>query len=474
MIKRMFNQSKILEEIQKKINNGESVETILEIIDKIDIDKSPNEVINMLHFIVESLLKKILNNKYHISQNIKLYHKEYPQSLINIETIKKAVKIRNNMSHNGLVRDKVSIPFMIETYSLYIKFIAQEANIDLKSFVPPHISNLKELFEEDDLEEKFEKKSKVKYGLIPLVMLLSFFIYNNFNDKIIFLAGTEDGTYHTMAQQLKERYDDSIEVVSSKGSVDNLKILGEKKLIGFGLIQEDVLKEFAKEAIEGQESQKNILKNISLLNTILNEEVHILVRDDSSMSSFQDIENKTIAIGSEKSGNAITAQSIYTKLFHKRLENRRYYQSFSKSLYALKYHDVDAIILVGGEPLLKLQKSLKGVKLLSYKKEKALQGYLIGQISQHSYPWITSEVRTLMVRSFLVTNLSEKKNVVILPILEKLKKSIENNKTSNIHPKWKEFTSLKCLPTPANGIIYHSATRFNSYCPKVKQIFKNE
>jgi len=484
MIKKIFDtKNKILDDIQRKINNGESVQTILDIIEKIDIDKSPHEVINLLHFITESLLKEILNNKYNISKNIKLYHKEYPNSLINIDTIKNAVNIRNSMSHNGFIHNKVVIPSTINTYSLYIRFTAQEANIDLKNFTLPPIKNhLKELFRDEELEEENIEKSKktknskiIKYGIILFLFLsiIYFFTSDNSDNKIIFLSGTKDGTYYTMAKQLQE-YNDNIEVISSKGSIDNLKILGEKKRIGYGLVQEDVLKEFAKEAIKGKESQKKILKNISLLNPILNEEIYILVRDDSNMSSFQDIKDKKIAIGSEKSGNAITAQSIYKKLFHQTLENRYYYKTFSKSLYALNHNSIEAIVLVGGEPLLKLQKTLKGIKLLSYNKEKALQGYTIGKIEQKSYPWITSDIRTLMVRSFLVTNLSQNKDLEILSILEKFKKSIENNQTTNIHPKWREFTTIDCLPTLTNGLIYHSAVRLNHYCSSVNRVLKIE
>jgi len=489
MIKKVFdNKDNIRDEIQRMRNNGEPVEKILELIAKIDIDKHPEhseEVINYLHGIIEAILKEILNNKYILRQNIKRYHKKYPKSIINIKIINDVITLRNNSSHNVLTYNKNIRTDIIRTYFLYIKIITQEGNIDLKTFILPDIgSHLKELIEEyeskDNLEEENEEKSQnskiIKYGSIFIISIISI-IYSltsdNSDNKIIFLSGTKDGTYYTMAKQLKE-YDDNIEVSTSKGSIDNLKNLGEKKRIGFGLVQEDVLKEFAKEAIKGKESQKRILKNISLLNTILNEEIYILVREDSNMSSFQDIKEKKISIGSEKSGNAITAQSIYKKLFHQTLENRYYYKTFSKSLYALNHNSIEAIIIVGGEPLLKLQKTLKGIKLLSYHKEKALKGYTIGKIEQKSYPWITSDIRTLMVRSFLVTNLSQNKDLEILSILERFKKSIENNQTTNIHPKWREFTAIDCLPTLTNGLIYHSAVRLNHYCPNVNQLLKIE
>jgi len=467
MIKNIFNQNKILEEIEKIRNNGGSAQDILDKLEQIDSNKFPLDIMNYQHWIAEFLLKKILNNRNLIGKNIKLYRKEFPNTLIEINSIIEAIRIRNLVSHEGLSRNHIKVHTALKTYSLYIKFIASESNIDLNSILlPPYIDYLKESSTEECELEEVSKKN-FKYWSVPVVILFSIIYYLNIH-SIIFLAGTEDGTYYKIAQELKDRYEDDIEVEPSKGSVENLKTLGLKKVMGFGLIQEDVIKKFAKEAIEGKELQKKILKNIYLLRPMLKEEIHILVRDDSNMSYFQDIKNREISIGSEKSGNAITAQSIYKKLFGKTLENQKYYQDFSDSLYALQHKEVDAVIIVGGEPLLKLQKPIKGIKLLSYKKSKTLTGYEIGNIEKDSYPWLKSDKSTLMVKSFLVTNISDKRDIAFLPILDSLKKSLESSDNSDIHPKLKEFAKLNCLPTLPNGVIYHSATRLDKYCKNEK------
>jgi len=358
---------------------------------------------------------------------------------------------------------------MINAYILSIEFIAMEADIDLNRFIPPSSNEqIQQLIKENEIEEEKEKKkSYLKYWIIPLVIIIisiSSFLTYSYYHKIYFLTGFKGGTYYKMAIQLKENYEDDIDVIPSEGSEDNLRQLGEKKIRGFAFVQEDVLTEFAKEAKDGKDSYKRMLNNIYLLKPIVKGEIHILVKKDSSMKYFRDLEDKEIAIGAEHSGNAITAQAIYKLLFPHKEFNKKYSSSFQESLNKLQKNRVDAIIVTGGEPLTKLT-NLKGVKLLSYEQNKPLSIYEIGTIDKNSYSWLKSDVKTLMVTSFLITNIEKKGDVKkLLSILDKLKNSIENNKAINLHKKWIEFSKFRCLPSQKNRIIYHSTTRIGSYC----------
>jgi len=140
--------------------------------------------------------------------------------------------------------------------------------------------------------------------------------------------------------------------------------------------------------------------------------------------------------------------------------------NFIQSLEALMHNQVDAVILVGGDPLKKLQKLNKKIKLLSYQPQQPLQGYQIGTIQPSHYPhWLTRPIRTLTVDSFLITNLPKSTKIPLLKYLKQLQKSIEINPPKDLHPKWKAFESLDCLPPPKNGMIYHLSTRLSMpYC----------
>ena len=477
MINKIFiNQNTIIKTITKYGQSGEPAQVILNSIKELNINKHPLEAIVSLQWILESLLKKVLeknNVKYSniISKNLKEYFKKYPHSLLDKQKILSILNIRNDTQHFGKIRDN-RMCIMINAYILSIEFIAMEADIDLNRFIPPSSNEqIQQLIKENEIEEEKEKKkSYLKYWIIPLVIIIisiSSFLTYSYYHKIYFLTGFKGGTYYKMATQLKDNYEDDIDVIPSEGSVDNLKQLGEKKVIGFAFVQEDVITKFSKEARDGKESYKRMLKNIYLLKPIVKGEIHILVKKDSSMQYFRDLKDKKIAIGAEHSGNAITAQAIYKLLFpHKEFNNKKYSSNFQNSLNALQHNKIDAIIVTGGEPLTKLT-NLKGVKLLSYEQNKSQSIYEIGKIDKNSYSWLKSDIKTLMVTSFLVTNIADKKGEILLPILEKLKKSVESNKAFNLHKKWKEFPELNCLPNKNNRIIYHSATRMDGYCEEL-------
>ena len=485
MIRKIFNQNQIIQAIDRYRKDEESARIILDSIKDLNTEKYPLEAIFPLQWILESLLKKILEKhnmraSNMISKNLKIYFKKYPNIILDREQIEYVREIRNYFNHSGVIRDKIRMPIMINSYILAIEFIAMEADIDLNSFIPPSSTeqikrfakeNEKEIEEQEKQEQEREERKKRQrlYWMMSIPFLLiiaSFFLYQHYY-KITILTGFKDGTYYKMATELRDNYEDNIDVIESEGSEYNLKQLGEKKVTGFAFVQEDVLNRFEKEAREGKESYQKMLKNIYLLRPIVKGEIHILVREDSSMEHFMDLEDKEIAIGAEHSGNAITSQAIYEQLFPNKKMNKHYSSSFQKSLDALKQdnHIIDAIVVLGGEPLTKL-KRLKGVKLLSYERDKELSGYKIGKIEQNSYnSWLKSDKRTLTVTSFLVTNIVDENDIVLLSILNRLKKSIKKHKSSDIHKKWREFPQLNCLPkTISNRIIYHSTTRMSNYC----------
>jgi len=475
MIKQLFNQQQIIHTIEQYRQKGESARLILDSIKQLNLNKHPLEAILPLQWILESLLKSIL--KQHqitpsnmVSQNLKTYFKLYPHTILDRKKIENVRKIRNYFTHSGVIRDPIHMPIMIDTYIRSIEFIAHEAGIDLANFVPLSSSEyIQKLAQESEacMEEPPPKPSRkyLKWIMGIGVVLGGYGLYYH-HDQTVVLTGESDGTYYQMIEDLQTYTSANLDIIPTKGSVENLKQLGLQHHQGIGLVQKDVLNQFANDALNGQEEPKKILQNIALLRPLLKEEIHIIVKAQSKLEHFSDLQNQTIAIGSEHSGNAITSLNIYEKLFHQPLKTKRYTQHFAQALEALMHNQVDAVILVGGDPLKKLQKLNKKIKLLSYQPQQPLQGYQIGTIQPSHYPhWLTRPIRTLTVDSFLITNLPKSTKIPLLKYLKQLQKSIEINPPKDLHPKWKAFESLDCLPPPKNGMIYHLSTRLSMpYC----------
>jgi len=113
----MFIKNRFIEKFQEKINKGEPASILIEDIEKdMDIHKNPLEAINTLFSITESLLKKILKNNKSCGKNILLYQRENRDTILNIQKIIRANKIRIETAHETLLRDIVKTNFTITTY----------------------------------------------------------------------------------------------------------------------------------------------------------------------------------------------------------------------------------------------------------------------------------------------------------------------------------------------------------------------
>ena len=466
MFEIFLTKDKLIKKLQEKINRGESASTIINEIEKLDIHKNPLESINTLFSITESLLKKILLNNKPCGKNICLYQSKNSDTIINLQQIQKAISIRHETTHALLIRDIIKTDFAIDTYIKYIRIIAYENKVDLDTFVP---------LSTGELDMSTQKKSLNKVTILIVMSLLVFVLFyfnRTLNPK--FLTGSPTGTYYPIAKGIREMIAPDITVLESQGSIANMKHLGLSKSerILFAFVQNDVLKYLSKEALSGDIDKQKMLNETKVLMPIYNGEIHILVRAENlDIKNFRDLKDKKISIGMKDSGTAITAKSLYFKLFYK--EINKVYQTYDEALKALNDKSIDAIILTGGQPLYKLNKKMSNVRLLSYEGE-PLNGYAIGYIKKSSYPWLKQErVRTLSIKSFIVTNIdSNKKSLLYLKkFLEKLKEykvNLRNKKhLKTTHPKLKDLAEQRCLPTLPIGLEYHQLVKWNTpWCKK--------
>jgi len=457
-----------MKRVQDKIDRGEPVSSIIDDIERMSHHKNPLEFINILFSITESLLKKILNNNKPCGKNICLYQRKNSDTIINVQKIQKAITIRHETTHDLLIRDIIKTDFTINTFIKYIRILAYENRVDLDKFIFSH--RVEKVSTEKSLVPKITKI--VIVGVVVLFLIFLFYFNREITTK--FLTGSSTGTYYLTAQDIKKSIAHDMLVLESEGSMGNMKRIGLSQADEqiFAFVQNDVLQYLSEEARSGDKEKQKILNKTKVLMPSYDGEIHILVREENlDIKHFKDLKDKKISIGMYNSGTAITAKSLYFKLFHE--EINKIYQAFDEALKALTDKSVDAIVLTGGQPLSKLNKKISKVRLISYQGD-LVEGYSISYIKKDSYPWLKQEkIRTLSVKSFIVTNITSNKDNLnyLKEFLEKLKEYKVNLRKDNhskpMHPKLEDFAKNRCLPTLPKGLEYHQFVKWNTpWCKK--------
>ena len=465
-----------LEELQEMIDTQQPVQDIIDKIKKANKRQNSLVFIFLLSFILESLLRKVLENDDTLNNNIKLYYTKFGNSDSNKEpsdeiyqfknniyqkSLYDIKNIRNNIAHEGQIYKPREHEEFIKTSLGFIHLISQDRGVDLKNFLlPKKVENL-------------DKKKKIKniYFVIPLALIvIIFFIFKTDTPKTTIFGGLDNGTYDTFSKNISAYVIKGAEVKNSQGSIENLESLNKnpKDERRFAFVQRDVLEKYLEEALKEDLKERDILKGIRILFPIILGEVHLLVKEDSNISSFSDLEGRIISFGSKKSGTSLTAKRIYKKLFNNQDIKTKFYKDFNNAVKNLKDGTIDAIILAGGQPL-HILSTIKGIKLVPYLRDEVIDGYSECWIKKESYPKLSinsKKVRTLCVESFLLTNIKDDNDAYLKSVLDNFKRYkmdidrlLRNKK---IHLKWRDFSLSKCLPKLPFRLEYHSLTKWDT------------
>ena len=464
--------SQFLKNLQDMVDSQQPVQNIIDKIEKADKKRNSLVFIFLLSFILESLLRKILNNNDTLNNNIKLYYNKFE----NRDSAKKSIdkiresrnyidrislynikEIRNSIAHDGQVYKPREHKEFIDTSLGFIYLIANDRGVNLKEFFLKKDENSdKNYFEK---EQKFKKIYFIPFLLILIISI--FFTFKIDTPQTTILGGLEKGTYDTFSKNISAYIIKGAEVKNSQGSIENIESLNkspqDERLFSFS--QRDVLENSLKEAIQEDSKERDIIKRIRILFPIITGEIHILVKKSSTISSFSDLEDKIISFGSKKSGTSLTAKKIYKKLFNNKEIITKPYKNFKEAVQNLKDEKVDAIILAGGQPL-NILSNIDGVKLVPYLRDEVIDGYSECWIKKNSYKnFNNKKVRTLCVESFLITNIKDDNDNYLKSIIDSFKNHEEYLKSlssKDIHSKWKDFSMSKCLPSLPYKLKYHS------------------
>jgi TRAP transporter TAXI family solute receptor len=294
-----------------------------------------------------------------------------------------------------------------------------------------------------DNHTKDHVMKQIKFLAAAIIFLLSGFTVNialGKNTQTTFLSimtGSMKGTYYQFGLNLRELVSENgfrLSVVNSKGSVENIYAVFNRPNTQLGIVQSDVLAFVAK--VQTDPVLKKIAGKIKMVFPLYNEEVHILGR--SSLSDFDDIENKRVAIGKNGSGTYLTAKLCLAVSDIKPSEMVTI--GTDEALVQLKAGQIDAMFYVAGYPVKLFNESVTrddDLKILPVRNKKILEFYPAGEIPANTYNWQKETVETAAVKAVLVSFDFRQANCNSVGRFAQILHNRLDWLKENGHPKWK-------------------------------------
>lgn len=217
------------------------------------------------------------------------------------------------------------------------------------------------------------------------------------------ITGSDKGTYYQFGlnmQQMVKARDINLSVSSSKGSIENVYAVYQRPKTQLGIVQSDVLAFVSR--VQSDPTLKRIAKKVKMVFPLYNEEIHILGRRD--ITSFEDLADKTVAVGREGSGTYLTASLLFKVSDVQPRE--MVYTDTEEALAALKAGHIDAMFYVAGYPVRLFSEYVKDtdeLALVPILNKSILEFYPNVEIPANTYSWQSAPVSTVAVKAVLVS-----------------------------------------------------------------------
>lgn len=293
-------------------------------------------------------------------------------------------------------------------------------------------------------------KKIICFGIVPFI--LSLFAFSGQTDAFVgMVTGSETGTYFQFGKDIAnlcKNYGLDIQVKKSEGSLDNIERMESRENAAFGIVQSDVLGVLYLQKPE-------VAKKLRMIYPLYNEEVHILARKE--ITSFEDLDGKTIASGTRGSGNWLTLACLLQKM---RVKPARQITDLKPldALVAVLEGKVDAMIYVAGKPVKlfskmdqlykepKFKPLIDNVHFIAMNDPEMLKEYYVSStLNPTDYDWMREKTPTIAVKALLVSfDFSGSQNAYYQERCRQLKSlsaAIRDNLYSlkkNGHEKWQD------------------------------------
>jgi len=271
------------------------------------------------------------------------------------------------------------------------------------------------------------------------------------SNTIAIVSGNPNATYMTIAYDMSAVLDDGDEFrilpVIGKGGGQNIKDVRFLKGVDLGITQSNLLPYYKKTNELGYLDDK-----IVYIAKLFNEELHIVVREDSGITSIEQLNGKRVNYSDTGSGTQLSARDIFERLGIKPEEfNMGQADAFEK----LKTGELAATVLIAGRPagsMAKLKAS-DGFRILNIPYAKQVQNeYLPATLTSEDYPGLIApgqKVETIAVGAVLIAYNWPKgtdRYRRIQKFVDNFFPKLAEFQKAPRHPKWREANLAAVLP----------------------------
>jgi TRAP transporter TAXI family solute receptor len=279
---------------------------------------------------------------------------------------------------------------------------------------------------------------KKRFATLWLVLLfVSIFSSASFAVDLAIMTGGKKGTYYQFGlnlQKLVISKDINLNVVNSKGSIENLYAVYQRPRTQMGIVQSDVLAFVTR--VQTDPILKKIAAKTRMVFPFYNEEIHLLGNKD--LTDFEALEGKKVAIGKEGSGTYLTARLLFEVSGVRPGEMVPI--GTTDALSQLKAGDIDAMFYVAGIPvkLFKEDVTIKdNLALIPILNKSIVEFYPKVDIPANTYPWQHETLNTVAVKAVLVSFNFRRLNCEHVGEFAQVLYENMDWLIKNGHPKWK-------------------------------------
>ena len=274
------------------------------------------------------------------------------------------------------------------------------------------------------------------------------------------------GVYYPLGTALARVFNSNlgeILVISepTQGSVTNIGYLRNRD-IALALVQNDVAwgAFFGKGLFEGKR-----FPELRILASLYSEIIQVVVRQDSTLRTMQDLRGKTVAIGEAGSGTAGNAKIILQAAGFSEQDFTSSHLVFTKAIDALQAGYVDAVFFTGGLPSEGISMLGARIPIRMIPFPEALRAHLVASYSfleresipSGTYPGQGEDIPTVGLRALLVTT-SDLEPELANQMLALLFANIEY--LSSLCPAIRGLTPATALKGVDLGMLHPGAVRF--------------
>lgn len=270
-------------------------------------------------------------------------------------------------------------------------------------------------------------------------------------NTIAIISGNPNATYLSIAYDLSDVLDDGdnfrVLPVIGKGGGQNIKDVRFLKGIDLGITQSIILNEFRESNEIG-----NIDDKIDYIARLFNEEMHVVVRADSGITSLAQLDGKKVNFSDVGSGSQLSSRDIFRRLGIHPLEVN---MGQADAVEKLKSGELAATILIAGKPtgLMGKLRASQGLRFLPVQFSKPLQAdYLPAVLGHADYPGMVEEghdVNTIAVSAVLICYnwpRDSDRYRRIANFVDRFFPKLSELQKPPHHPKWRETNLAAVLP----------------------------